>query len=133
MIICKKADDEKTITELKTVMVKHGTEEALCIYGYWENDKCVGGSYLQKEFPNELVMEFYTSNPMIVKAIGESYVEMLKYKSRLTATIQSTNRKSLKMVKLLGFYKLYEENGSVKVEFAPERWRYKKRWNLFNK
>lgn len=121
------------IDEIKSVqmaMPKHGTLNALCIYGYWNKDKCVGGSYLQTQFPHELVMEFYTHCPTIVKAIGQSYNGMLKLKPQLNAKIEVSNYKSLKMVKMLGFLKLYTLDNQVAVQFNRENWRYKKRYPL---
>jgi hypothetical protein len=112
-------------------MPVYGTEKALCLFGYFDDNQCIGGAYLTSDYPHDLVMEFYTSKPSVAKAIGESYVGMLKHKSKLSARIKKTNRKSLKMVRLLGFYRLYEDGGDVIVEFAPERWRFKNRWDIF--
>lgn len=122
-----------TIDEIKSVkiaMPKYGTLNALCIYGYWNKEKCVGGSYLQAQFPHELVMEFYTHCPTIVKAIGQSYDGMLKLKPQLNAKIEVSNYKSLKMVKMLGFSKLYTLNSQVAVQFNRENWRYQKKYSL---
>jgi hypothetical protein len=123
-----------TDSELKSVcaaMPKLGTLKALCVYGYWNGDTCVGGSYLQRNYPYELVMEFYTHCPTIVKAIGQSYKEMLKIQPQLTARIDIANYKSLKMVKMLGFVKLYTKENRVAVQFNRENWRYQKRYPLY--
>ena len=103
MIEARLAVTDKEIKAVSAAMHRLGTLNAFCVYGYWEGDKCVGGSYLQEQYPNELVIEFYTHCPTIVKALGEAFSGMLKIKPQLNARIEVTNYKSLKMVKMLGF------------------------------
>lgn len=130
MIEAKLAVTDSEIKAVCMAMPKLGTLNVLCVYGYWNNDKCVGGAYLTKTFPNDLVMEFYTKCPTVINAIGASFVEMFKLKKQLTARINVTNYKSLKMVKMLGFNTLYTDNTSITVEFHKENWRYNKRYNI---
>jgi hypothetical protein len=130
MIEAKLAVTDSELKSVRAAMPKLGTLNALCVYGYWENEKCVGGSYLQAQFPHELVMEFYTNCPTIVKAIGKSYIGFLKIQPQLNARIEVTNYKSLKMVKMLGFVKLYTAENQIAVQFNRENWRYKKRYSL---
>jgi hypothetical protein len=130
MIEAKLAITDSEIKAVCFAMRKLGTLNALCVYGYWNKDKCVGGSYLQAQYPNELVMEFYTHCPTIVKAIGQSYNAFLKIQPQLNARIDLTNIKSLKMVKMLGFVKLYTKENKVAVQFNRENWRYQKRYPL---
>ena len=132
MIEARLASTDSEIKAVRAAMPKLGTLNALCIYGYWEGNKCVGGSYLQEQYPNELVMEFYTHCPTIVKAIGESYSGLLKIKPQLNAKIEVTNYKSLKMVKMLGFVTLYTADNQVAVQFNKENWRYQSRYPLTN-
>ncbi|CAB4121907.1 hypothetical protein UFOVP17_25 [uncultured Caudovirales phage] len=130
MIEAKLAITDSELKTIRMAMKQLGTLNALCIYGYWNKDKCIGGAYLQSQFPNELVMEFYTHCPTIVKAIGQSYSGMLKLKPQLNAKIEITNYKSLKMVKMLGFVKLYTADNKIAVQFDAKNWRYKKRYPL---
>jgi hypothetical protein len=130
MIEAKLASTDNEIKIVRAAMPRLGTLNALCVYGYWDKEKCVGGSYLQAQYPHELVMEFYTYCPTIVKAIGQSYNGMLKLKPQLNAKIETTNYKSLKMVKMLGFVKLYTKDNQVAVQFNAENWQYKKRYPL---
>lgn len=130
MIESRLAVSEEDTLAVKKAMPRLGTMKALCIYGYWDGEVCVGGSYLQDQFPNDLVMEFYTSCPTIVKAIGESYSGMLKIKPQLNAHISIDNYKSLKMVRMLGFKQLYTRDNQVAVQFNKENWRYSTRYAL---
>ena len=130
MIEAKLAVTDDELKDVCAAMLKFGTLNALCIYGYWNGNKCVGGSYLQAQYPHELVMEFYTHCPTIVKAIGQSYSGLLKIQKQLNAKIEITNYKSLKMVKMLGFVKLYTKDNQVAVQFNAENWKYKNRYPL---
>jgi len=130
MIIGKLAKTYDEINAVKESMPKHGTLNALCIAGYWDKDKCIGGAYLLNDYPNELVMEFYTYCPTVVQAIGYSFKEFFKLKNQLNAKIQNDNYKSLKMVKMLGFKKLYTSNGQTAVQLNKQNWRYQKRYLL---
>lgn len=130
MIIGKLAKTYDDINAVKKSMPKHGTINALCIVGYWNKDTCIGGAYLLLEYPNELVMEFYTHCPSVIQAIGYSYKEFFKLKHQLNAKIKNDNYKSLKMVKMLGFKKLYSIDGETAVQLNKENWRYSKRYAL---
>ena len=102
----------------------------LHIYAYWRDDKCVGASWLDLEYPHYLSMEYYDKSAVIVKAIAESFKELFKIKNCLTARIKADNLKSLKMTKQLGFYTLYEKDGFIIKEITPKTWRYHKRYPL---
>ena len=127
MIVGKLAKTYDEINMVKNSMPKHGTLNALCIVGFWDKDICVGGSYLHSEYPNELVMEFYTHCPTVIHAIGYSFTEFLKLKGQLNAKIATDNYKSLKIARMLGFKKLYTADGKVAVQLYKENWRYTKR------
>ena len=130
MIYAKLAKTENDIKAVKLAMPIHGVDNALCIVGYWRDDVCVGGAYLSADYPNNLVMEFYTHCPTIVKAIGQSYSEMFKLKNQLTAHINEANAKSLKIAKLLGFKTLYKNGSDFIVELHKQNWRYEKRHHI---
>ena len=103
----------------------------LCIYGYWKDGKCVGASWLNEQYPHYLNMEYYDSSAGIVRAIAESFKELFKFRTQLTANIVNTNFKSLKMVKQLGFYTLYEKDGLHLVELTKETWKYQKKYPIY--
>lgn len=126
----RKAITENDINQIYAAMKIYKTKDFLCMYGYWNKDECVGGAYLEKAFPHNLVMEFYTRSPIVLKAIWESFVEMLKIRNQLNAVIDISNRKSLKIAKMLGFIKVYTDNNQVNLQFKPDNWRYNKRYNL---
>jgi hypothetical protein len=130
MIVGKLAKTYDEINMVKKSMPKHGTLNALCIVGYWDNDKCIGGAYLFEHHPNELVMEFYTHCPTVIQAIGYSFSEFLKLKDLLNAKIENDNYKSLKIAKMFGFKKLYVIDGKTAVQFHKKNWRYQKRYPL---
>lgn len=130
MITGRLATTDEDLSSIKKAMPKHGTVDAFCVVGYWDGDKYIGGAYLFNHYPNELVMEFYTHCPTVIQAIGYSFNEFLKLKNQLNAKIENDNYKSLKMVKMLGFKKLYTLNGETAVQLHKENWRYQKRYPL---
>ena len=127
MIVGKLAvtDDDKKI--IRGGMPRLGVADALICYGFFDNNKCVGGMYLCKQYPYDLVIEFYTKCPTIIKAFSNGFGEFFKIKTCLTASIDVDNSKSLKMVKMFGFNRLYVSDNKVRVEFRKENWRYEKR------
>lgn len=130
MIIGKLAKTYDEINAVKKAMPKHGTIDALCIVGYWDKEKCVGGVYLSHQYPHDLVMEFYSHCPTVIQAIGYSFNEFLKLKNQLNAKIKDDNYKSLKIAKMLGFKKLYKLDGQTTVQLNKQDWRYQKRYPL---
>ena len=130
MITGRLAVTQEEINTVKKAMKLYGASSALCMVGYWDKDKCVGGSYLLLEYPNELVMEFYTHCPTVIHAIGYSFTEFLKLKSQLNARIATDNYKSLKIARMLGFKKLYTADDKVAVQLHRKNWRYEKRHPL---
>jgi len=130
MITGKLAVTHDEIDTVKKAMKLYGAPHALCMVGFWDKNICVGGTYLHIEYPNELVMEFYTHCPTIIQAIGYSFNEFLKLKNVLNAKIKNDNYKSLKIARMLGFKKLYSINGETAVQLYKENWRYSKRYSL---
>jgi len=130
MISGKLAATQDEINAVKEVMKLQGSSHALCMVGYWDGDECIGGCYLCSQYPNELVMEFYTHCPTVIQAIGYSFSEFLKFKTVLNAKIKNDNYKSLKIAKMLGFKKLYSVNGETAVQLRKQDWRYSKRYQL---
>lgn len=131
MVECKQAKSPHDIFLVSKAMKQFGSIDPLAVYGYWYKEKCIGGTYLIKEFPNNLVMEFYPPQGVsIAKAIRDSFVGLLKIKPKLVAKIEITNHKSIKISKQLGFYLLYIEDNYAVVEFSPEKWRYQKRYPI---
>jgi hypothetical protein len=122
--------EEKAI--VKKAMPLHGSLKALCVYGYWYKDSCIGGVYLEEDYPNNLVMEFDSHHPSLIKAIGDSFSEMLKIKPQIIAKINILNERSIRISELLGFKKMYRENDSWVVQFNRENWRYQSRYPLTN-
>ena len=130
MITTKKAETAEEQQKVFDALPVLNPKECLCIYGYWRGDKCIGASWLDKDFPYYLNMEYYDKSAVIVKAIAKSFKELFKIKSRLTAKISLSNYKSLKMVKQLGFYNLYIKNNFSYVEITEESWKYKKKYPI---
>ena len=130
MIEARLAITDDEIAIVRKAMPLFGTSTGVCIYGYWDDGKCIGGSYLQKQFPHELVMEFYCHCPTVIKAIANSFSGMLKIYPQLNAKIEITNKKSLKIAKMLGFVKLYIADNKVAFQFNRKNSRYNKRCPL---
>jgi hypothetical protein len=130
MIVGKIATCYKEIDLIKKSMPKYGVTDALCIVGYWNKDRYVGGVYLSHQYPHDLVMEFYSHCPTIIQAIGHSFDVFFKLKNQLNAKITNDNYKSLKIAKMLGFKKLYELDGQTAVQLNKQDWRYQKRYPL---
>jgi len=130
MIQSIKAESSEEQQEIFKALPVLRPNSCLCIYGYWKDGKCVGAVWLNEQYPHYLNMEYYDSSAGIVRAIAESFKELFKLKSHLTANIVNTNFKSLKMGKQLGFYMLYEKDGMHLVELTKETWRYKNRYPL---
>lgn len=116
--------------ELLIAMPKFGTKNYLCAFVYCNDDIYVGGAYLEADYPNKLVMEFYETSANIINAIAESFRKFLSIKKVLIAQISRNNFKSLKMVKQIGFKIARKENDFIHVQFNKENWRYTKRVEL---
>ena len=130
MITTKKAETAEEQQKVFDALPVLNPKECLCIYGYWREDKCIGASWLDKDFPHYLNMEYYDKSASIVKAIAESFKELFKIKLRLTARILLSNYKSLKMSKQLGFYNLYIKDDFFYIELSKESWKYKKKYPI---
>ena len=130
MIEARLASTDSEIKAVRAAMPMFGTLNAKIIYGYWNKEKCIGGSFLSAEFPNNLTMEFYSHCPTVIKAIGQSFDEFLKFKPQINAEIGIANYKSLKIAKMLGFKKVYISKNNVMVQFNKQDWRYQKRYPL---
>jgi len=128
MLLVKKAETIKELNLVFKALPALNPTDGIHVYGYWKGNKCVGASWLNKEFPHYLNMEYYDKSALIVKAIAESFKELFKIRPRLQAKIDISNYKSNKMTKQLGFYKLYTENGYNIVEIAPETWKFKDKY-----
>lgn len=99
------------------------------VYGYWNENKCVGVTYLNDKYPNYFVIELKNANSLSIgKAIGNMLAEAVKLKASLLAQVSKYNFKSLKLCKQLGFRVVYTDHEFVTLEFRKEFWRYGKRW-----
>jgi hypothetical protein len=125
-----KAETTEDIKHLFTSLkYKSIPDEAMFIYGYWNEDKCVGVTYLSNNYPNYFTIELKNANSIsIAKAIGSMLAQAVKLKSSLLAEVSKYNFKSLKLCKQLGFRIVYKSNETVTLEFRKEFWRYGKRW-----
>jgi hypothetical protein len=120
----KKVFDSLKIFKVSSVKV---------VVGYYDTDlnKFIGGVYLQEDYPNNLVMEYYTNKYSLIKAIRDSFIELFKYKTVLTAKIHKSNFKSLKIGRIMGFRTVYKDNEYFYVEFRKEYWKFKDKFPLF--
>ena len=137
MLVCRRPKD---IEEYKHVLsslknLKPEYKEIAVLYAYFRDDQCVGASWLSSQYPYELSMEYYDSSAAIVKAISESFKELFKIKKCLRATISNANEKSIKMVKQLGFVRLYVKknklgnlDGNSVWEITPGLWKFKNKY-----
>lgn len=130
MILAKKAETQEEKAKVYKSLPSLRPTSCLCIYGYWKDDKCVGASWLDLNYPHYLNMEYYDKSPSIVKAIADSFKELFKIKHCLTAKVNNTNYKSLKMVKQLGFYTVYQKDEYYLVEITKDTWNFKDRYPL---
>lgn len=124
----------KTATDINEVckaMPVYGNKNVICMFGYWDENKCVGGAYLCLEYPNKLVMEFYSKKFSIVYAIADSFRYFLTLKNNLLAEIDSINFKSIKMVESLGFKKIRKENNIIHYQFNKSNWKFEKKIPLY--
>lgn len=129
MITCKIINKE-TLEEFNNSLKVFKKNNYLVAVGFYSNDTCVGGAYLDLEYPNELTIEFYYSSPSIVPALGKAFLEFFKYKKSLNAKIDKTNYKSLKMFRTLGFRKVREDSTYIYVQFNKENWKFSKKYPL---
>lgn len=132
MIIERKATTYKEIKHVLTCMNYGGDPyQIMFVYGYWKNDICLGGTYLTKTYPYTFTIALKNANSVsIAKAIGNMLKEAVKIHNSLLAEINRTNIKSLKLVKLLGFKRIYSTTDTIIFEFRKEYWRYKSRWTI---
>lgn len=126
MIYGKLAKTDIEITEVIKAMPIYGTKNVLCMFGYWDKNKCIGGAYLLADYPNKLVMEFYSKKFSIVYAIADSFRYFLTLKNNLLAEINLSNFKSIKMVESLGFKKVRKEFNIIHYQFNKGNWRFNK-------
>ena len=130
MIEARLATTDKEVEDICAAMPILGSKNALCMYGYWNGNKYVGGSYLIGHYPYEFVYEYSAKFEDIVDALGESLLGMLSVKPQVIARVTKDNYKSLKRLKTLGFVKLYTDDTHVVFQFNKENWRHKKRYPL---
>lgn len=131
MIIEKQANTYKEIKHVLLCMNNDSADpyQIMCVYGYWKNNICLGGTYLSKTYPYTFTIALTNANSIsIAKAIGNMLKEAVKIHKSLLAEVNKTNIKSLKLVKLLGFKKVYSTTDTITFEFQKEYWRYKDRW-----
>lgn len=103
--------------------------QIMCVYGYWKNNTCLGGTYLTKTYPYTFTIALTNAKSIsIAKAIGNMLKEAVKIHNSLLAEVNKTNIKSLKLVKLLGFKRVYSTEDTIVFEFKKEYWGYKSRW-----
>lgn len=128
-----KAVEAKSPEEIKVVFNAMGKgnppNDIMFVYGYWNEDKCVGFTYLSKKPPHFFTIELKNANSLSIgKAIGSMLAEAVKLKSSLLAQVSKYNFKSIKLCKQLGFRIVYTDHEYVTLEFRKEFWRYGKRW-----
>lgn len=128
-----KALEAKTPNDIKIVFNAMGrgdpSNDIMFVYGYWDEDKCVGFTYLTKKPPHLFTIELKNATSISIgKAIGNMLSEAVKLKSSLLAQVSKYNFKSLKLCKQLGFRVIYTDHEYVTLEFRKEFWRYSKRW-----
>lgn len=130
MIKAIKAETTKDIEHIfNSLGYKSIPNDAMFVYGYWNEDKCVGFTFLNKNYPNYFTIELQNANSISIgKAIGSMLAEAVKLKSSLLAQVSKYNFKSLKLCKQLGFRVVYTNAETVTLEFKKEFWRYGKRW-----
>lgn len=125
----------KIITEdlkdcFANALVDYRSESYLVAVGFFDKGVCVGGAYLQSEYPNKLVMEFYTKCPSVVYAIAESFKVFFGYKKVLLAEVHKSNKKCLKFAKQLRFKKTRVVDDFVHFQFSRENWKYNRRHKI---
>ena len=127
MIVGKLAvtDDDKKI--ICNGMPLYGSINVKISFGFFDNEKCIGGMYLSNEYPHLLTLEFYCKCPTIVKALSYGFSKFFEIQTCINGEINITNTKSLKVTKMLGFVRLYVLNNKVTVQLRKENWRYKNR------
>jgi hypothetical protein len=130
MIIAKEAITEQEKQEVFKALPVLKPTQGIHVYGYWKDNKCVGASWLDIEYPHYLSMEYYDKSSSIVKAIADSFKELFKIKHCLTAKVTNDNFKSLKMIKQLGFYVVYKTDTYHLVEITKDTWNFKNRYPL---
>lgn len=105
------------------------SNDIMFVYGYWNENKCVGFTYLNKNYPYYFTIELRNAHSVsIAKAIGNMLKEAVKLKNSLLAQVSKYNFKSIKLCKQLGFKVVYTDQEYITLEFRKEFWRYNKRW-----
>jgi hypothetical protein len=103
-------------------------KDALCIYGYWKNNVCVGATWIDKNYPYNLSMALTDKSFAVLKPIAQSYKELFKKFKVLTAKININNFASNKIAIQLGWQLIYSTNGDNIYEIRKENWKYKKKY-----
>jgi hypothetical protein len=130
MIVSKKAETNEEQQKVFDALPVLKPKECLCIYGYWREDKCLGAAWLDKDFPYYFNMEYYDKSAVILRAIAESFKDIFKTRSRITARVSVSNYKSLKTGRQMGFYSLYTKDYFTYIELTPKAWKYKKKYPI---
>lgn len=130
MIVAKQAITSNDIELVVSSMPLFGSNNAIFVFGFWKDDKCIGGTFLSNDAEQYLVMEFYESTHSIIVAIANAFEFMLKHKKIIHARIKMQNKKSIKIAKMLGFKKIYNDGDVYVFQFSSEHWNYKKKYPL---
>ena len=132
MITEKKATTYKEIIHvLKCMNYRDDPDQIMFVYGFWENNICLGGTYLTKTYPYKFTIAYRNANSMSMgKALGSVLKQTTDFYNSLLGEISKTNIRALKQAKALGFKKVYSTEDTLVLEFKKEYWRYNKRWPI---
>jgi hypothetical protein len=136
MYVLKKADsiDEKELV-IKT-MNKAGRDDADYVWGFWDNNICIGGInlYNVNNFmaTDNFSIEITVPPSFALGLLGYSaLIEALKVKNRLLARVDIDNRTSRKGARQLGFRRVYTKDGQEFLELTKITDSMHKRWSKY--
>lgn len=124
-----------TYNEIKHVLtcMNYGDDpyQVMFVYGFWENEVCLGGIFLSKSYPYKVTVAYKNANSIsIAKAIGHMLGEATDFHNSLIGEIDKKNIQALKHAQKVGFKKVYSTEDTIVLEFKKEYWRYKARWTI---
>jgi hypothetical protein len=122
---------EEILTVLKVMKKENHKGFFSPIYGFWKDDVCLGGAFLDNEFPPGFVFALTNANTFSLgKAMADILREFLKLQTSIISRISEDNYKSLKINKAMGCKEIYRLDGMVFTEFRKEYWKYQDKWPI---
>lgn len=103
------------------------------VIGFWDHEKCVGGSglYSTSQFPAVISLAISHKNQIEkIQLFQKIFRYYLNIHPQIHAIVDIKNHSSCKGAEQLGFRKLYVTDQDTILILTKELWRYHKKWPI---